>query len=96
MTTVGSSTTAVPVELLDEMERDHDAMRMRILELLSLLENAVTAQVDGERRIAELTEQCHRQEVEIEALHNTRLFRAARPFRRAYARVRAATGRAAA
>lgn len=80
-------------EMLAEVERDHEAMRMRILELLRILEDAVDQQVAGERRIADLTTQCANLEAEIEALHNTRLFRLARPFRSAYSRVRRRLGK---
>jgi hypothetical protein len=87
-------TDADLAQMLAEIDRDHEAMRLRILELLRLLEDAVTAQVAGERRVAELTEQCARLQAEVDALHDTKLFRAARPVRAAYSRIRS-VGRSA-
>lgn len=81
------------VALVDELDADNERLRMRVLELLELMEDAVTAQVAGERRIAELEQRCAALEREIEALGNTRVMRVAAPARRVYARLRARRGR---
>lgn len=74
--------------LVEDLDADIERLRMRVLELLELMEEAVTAQVAGERRIAELEQHVAALEAEAQALRNTRVMRMAAPARRAYARLR--------
>ena len=75
--------------VVEQLDADNERLRMTSLDLMRLMEDVVTAQVAGERRIAELEEHNRRLEAELAALHSTKLMRAAAPFRRVYARLRA-------
>lgn len=75
--------------LVKELDADNERLRMRVLELLELMEDSVTAQVGGERRIAELERRCGALEAELVAVRNTRVMRLSAPLRRAYGRLRA-------
>ena len=79
--------------LVERLDADNERLRMKSLDLMKLMEEAVTQQVAGERRIAELEEQNRRLEAEVSALHDTKLMRLAAPFRSVYARVRQRRGR---
>jgi hypothetical protein len=70
-----------PFELIERLDADNERLRMKALDLMRLMEDAVTAQVAAERRAAEL-------EAELDALRNTKLMRVAAPARRLYARLR--------
>lgn len=88
--------------LLDHLDDDHERQRLRLYEVLDWFEGAVTAQVAAERRRDELTAEveAYRARVaeleaheaallaEVHALHGSLLFRAARPVRSLWAKVR--------
>lgn len=74
--------------LVEDLDADNERLRLRVLELLELMEQAVTEQVAGERRIAELDGQRRALEAELDAVRKTRVMRMTAPARRAYARLR--------
>lgn len=76
------------VRLVERLDADNERLRIRALDLLRYMEEAVTAQVAGERRIAELeamNSDLERRLVEVESSLVVRL--TARP-RRVLARLR--------
>ena len=77
------------LDLVSELDADNERLRQRVLELLELMEGAVTAQVAGERRIAELEQHSAELRSELDAVRNTRVMRLTAPLRRAYGRLRA-------
>jgi hypothetical protein len=72
--------------LVERLDADNERLRMKALELGRLVEDAVTAQVAGERRILELDARIEALDAELQALANTRVVRMSRPFRAVYAR----------
>ena len=76
------------LEVIDQLDTDNERLRMKALELMELMESAVTQQVAAERRVAELEDQVTKLESEIEALHGTKVMRFVRPLRAAYERLR--------
>ncbi|MGZ6993304.1 MAG: hypothetical protein ACXVKJ_19505, partial [Ilumatobacteraceae bacterium] len=84
--------------VIDTLDTDNEAQRLRLMQVYDQLETAVTEQVANERRADQLAadvvarEQDHQLEVarlraELDAVHNTKLFRIARPLRALYGRV---------
>lgn len=76
------------IELVEQLDADNERLRLARLELAKLMEDAVTEQVAGERRIAELADRVVLLERELEAINQTRLVRHTRPLRSLYARLR--------
>jgi hypothetical protein len=83
------------LELVERLDADNARLRMKALDLMRMMEDVVTDQVAGERRIADLVEQNGRLEAELAAVRDTKLMRLSAPFRRVYGRVRRRTHRAA-
>lgn len=75
--------------LLEELDEDNERLRLRVLELLDLLEDAVTDQVVAERRAAELDGRVAALQSELDAVANTKVLRLTAPIRAVYARLRA-------
>ncbi|MGZ4723365.1 MAG: hypothetical protein ACXV8L_04035 [Ilumatobacteraceae bacterium] len=84
--------------VIDTLDTDNEAQRLRLMQVYDQLETAVTEQVANERRADQLAadvvarEQDHQLEVarlraELDAVHNTKLVRIARPLRALYGRV---------
>ena len=48
------------VEIIEELDRDNERLRTKLLEFMALMEEAVTAQVAAERRVVELNPTCTR------------------------------------
>ena len=67
--------------LIDRLDADNERLRMKVLELLRLMEAEVSARVDHELRAEAL-------EAELQALQHTKIMRTVAPLRRVYARVR--------
>ncbi len=67
--------------LIDRLDADNERLRMKVLDLLRLMEAAVSERVDHELRAEAL-------EAELTALQHTKIMRLVAPLRRAYARVR--------
>ena len=67
--------------VIEDLDADNERLRMKALELMELMECAVTQQVSAERRLAELDEQVKVLQSEIDALHSTKLMRFVRPLR---------------
>ena len=67
--------------LIDRLDADNERLRMKVLDLLRLMEAAVTERVDHELRAEAL-------EAELRAVQNTKIMRAVAPLRRLYARAR--------
>ncbi len=78
--------------IVEQLDEDNERLRVRVLELLDLMEDAVTAQVAAERRADELAERVRGLEVELAAVEDTRIMRLTRPLRSAYARLRGGRG----
>lgn len=93
------------VELCDQFDAQDQALRSRIVELMSFAEHQVAARVEisfetqrlaGENvglhaRVAELETQLRRTEEALDAVHATRVFRATLHARRLYGRLRGRT-----
>ena len=75
------------LDLVGQLDDDNERLRSKVLELMRLMEDAVTAQVAGERHIAELEAHVERVEAELDAIHRTRVMRITRPVRSWYGRV---------
>lgn len=69
------------VEIIEELDRDNERLRTKVLEIMTLMEEAVTAQVAAERRVVEL-------ESDLHAIQATKTMRLLRPFRNGYAWLR--------
>lgn len=78
--------------LVEQLDADNERLRNKALDLAHRMEDAVTAQVAGERRIDELDARVALLEAELHALENTRVLRMTRPLRSAYARLRSRRG----
>jgi hypothetical protein len=76
------------LELVERLDADNEQLRMKGFELMRVMEEIVTEQVAGERRIAELEERNRQLDVELAAIQRTKLMRFSAPFRRAYGAVR--------
>jgi hypothetical protein len=96
------------VELSEQFDAQNQALRDRVVELMSLAEHQVAARVylaqDYERlqaehgavleRLAEIEAQLARTEEALRAIEQSKLFRAVAPARRFYARLRVRSGKA--
>jgi hypothetical protein len=94
------------IALLERLDDEAEAQRLRLLDVLAWFEDAVSAEVAAERRGDEAVAALHDAEArlaateaqlaavtaELNALHNTKLFRAAQPLRAVYARLRGRRG----
>ena len=80
--------------LVEELDADNERLRRRVLELLELMEETVTAQVAGERRIDELHQRCEQLTEELAAIEGTKVMRSTAALRRLYARIRSRRGTA--
>ena len=69
------------VEIIEELDRDNERLRTKVLEIMTLMEEAVTAQVAAELRVVEL-------ESDLHAIQATKTMRLLRPFRNGYAWLR--------
>ena len=67
--------------LIDGLDAENERLRMKVLDLLRLMEAAVSERVDHELRAEAL-------EAELHALEHTKVMRLVAPLRRVYARVR--------
>ncbi len=90
------------VDLLHRLDDDNEAQRLRLYDVFAWFEEAVTGQVRAERerdacsvelalrdeRIQQLETELAAMSNELTALHQTKLFRIARPFRSSYGRLR--------
>ena len=56
------------VEMIGELDRDNERLRTKLLEFMTLMEEAVTAQVAAERRVLEL-------EADLQAIRSTKTMR---------------------
>ena len=95
----GEPTVDELLDLLERLDAEFEAQRLRLMQVLEWFELAVTEQVAAERhgdelagRLAAAEAQLGRVATELAALEGTKLFRAARPVRRVYARVRRVRG----
>lgn len=68
-------------ELIARLDADNERLRMKVLEVLEWMEEAVSAGVDQERRAEAL-------EAELAAWRSTRIMRVLAPVRSLYARIR--------
>ena len=76
------------LELVERLDSDNEQLRMKGFELMRVMEEIVTDQVAGERRVAELEARNRHLEDELAAVHRTKLMRLSAPFRRVYGRFR--------
>lgn len=78
-------------ELLDLVERldaDNERLRMRVLEVMEWMEEAVTAHAATERELEHYRARADELAAELDAIHNTRSWRMLAPARRVYGSVR--------
>lgn len=75
--------------MVDRLDAENESQRLRILDLTKWMEEAVTAQVACERRLAEIETHRRSLETELDAIHHTRTWRMLMPLRRVVARLRA-------
>lgn len=76
------------VALVEDLDADNERLRLKVLEVLRLMEDAVTAQVAAERTAAEAIAERDRLAAELAAIADTRIMRWSRPLRDLYARLR--------
>ena len=76
------------ITLVELLDADNEHLRQRNLLVLRWMEEAVTTQVAGERRIADLEERNRALEVELDAIHRSVTWRTLLPIRSLYARIR--------
>lgn len=76
------------VGLVEDLDADNERLRLKVLEILRLMEDAVTAQVAAERRAADLAAERDRLAAELDAVRATRIMRWSRPVRDLYGRLR--------
>ena len=74
--------------LIDALDTDNEHLRQRNLEVLRWMEEAVTAQVAGERHAADLEERNRALDAELSAIHRSITWRTLLPIRSLYGRVR--------
>lgn len=67
--------------IIERLDADNERLRMKVLDLLRLMEAAVSERVDHELRAEAL-------EAELTALQQTKIMRLVAPLRRVYARMR--------
>ena len=87
------SDTEVPeigelLAVITQIDSENEHLRLRLLELLRWMEDAVTDQVACERRCGELERQVAAVEAEIAAIHGTVSWRMLKPLRWLYVRLR--------
>jgi hypothetical protein len=76
------------LEAVAELDAMNEHLRLKVLDLMRLMEDAVTAQVRAERQRDELRAQLDRVEAELDAIGATRLMRWSAAPRRWYQRAR--------
>lgn len=64
--------------IVDELDADNEHLRMKVLDLMRLMEDAVTAQVTAERQRDELEV---RLDAALDAIERSRVLKVTRPFR---------------
>ena len=77
------------LEMLERLDSENESQRLRILDLAKWMEEAVTAQVACERRLAEIDTHRRSLEAELDAIHRSRSWRMLAPVRGMVARLRA-------
>ena len=75
--------------MVDRLDAENESQRLRILDLTRWMEEAVTAQVACERRLAEIETHRRSLETELDAIYQSRTWRMLMPARRIVARLRA-------
>lgn len=76
------------LEAVAELDEMNEHLRLKVLDLMRLMEDAVTAQVNAERQRDELRAQLDRVEAELDAIAATRLMRWSGKPRQWYRRLR--------
>jgi hypothetical protein len=74
--------------VVTQIDVENERLRLRLLEVLRWMEDAVTAQVACERRVGDLERQAAALQAEIDAIHGTMTWRLLAPLRQCYARLR--------
>ncbi len=77
-----------PYAVVERLHDDNERLRLRVLELLKLMEDEVTDKVEAEIRAEDWEHQARSLQDELDALRNTKLLRLASPLRSVYARLR--------
>ena len=91
MTPVPTPPGPAEAELLavaEKLHEENERLRLRVLELLKLMEDEVTDKVEAELRADDWERQAHALQAELDALRSTKLFRVVAPLRSAYGRLR--------
>jgi hypothetical protein len=73
--------------VIDRLDADNEAQRLRLMQVFDQLEEAVTEQVSTERRADQSAAALAQARAELAALRNTKLLRAAQPLRSLYGRL---------
>ena len=81
------------LELVTRLDADNERLRLRVLEVLEWMEEAVTAQVASERDLAECRQRANELVAELDAIRSTKSWRLLAPPRRVYGNVRRRLGR---
>ena len=76
------------VRLVEELDEQNERLRVKVLDLMRLMEEAVDAQVAGERRIAQLERRTVELEADLQAINNSVIVRWTAGVRRVVARWR--------
>lgn len=73
--------------IAERLHAENERLRLRVLELLKLVEDEVTERVEAEFALDDWRRQAAALQAELDALRSTRLMRAAAPLRALYAKV---------
>ncbi len=87
-TPTGAPDTGELLDLIERLDADNERLRLRVLEVMEWMEDAVTAQVAAEQELAICRQHAAELAAELAAIRNTRSWRLlARP-RQVYGRIR--------
>jgi len=76
------------LDLVEGLDADNERLRLRVLEVMAWMEDAVTAQVATERDLAACRQRANELAAELDAIRNTRSWRLLAPLRRVSGNVR--------
>jgi hypothetical protein len=76
------------VALVEQLDQENERLRLKVLDVLRLMEECVDAQVAGERRIAELERRAAELEADLLAINQSIVVRWTAGSRRVFSRLR--------
>jgi hypothetical protein len=80
------------VALVEQLDEENERLRVKVLDLLRMMEETVDSQVAGERRIAELERRILSLEADLAAINQSFVVRVTAPLRRLVVGLRRRSG----